>query len=238
MPLWIGWPLALVVAAAFAWLGTWQLQRMDAKQALLDASARVLEQRDAGPLARAADPVRTRAYDWAAGTGRFAPLPAVLLDNQNRDGQPGVRAYRVFVPADGMPLLVELGWLPLPGDRRMPDMPVPDAVRLEGLLLPPPSAGLQSGRPVPQADGTLLAVALDLQAVADALGLPALAPRVLRPDPALPLGYARDLDLLPNTLPPPQHLGYAVQWFALSLTVLVVALVLTVRQRRSRRARR
>ena len=59
-----------------------------------------------------------------------------------------------------------------------------------------------------------------------------LAPRVLRLDPALPLGYARDLDLLPNTLPPEQHRGYAVQWFALALAVLVTALILTFRKRR------
>ena len=68
--------------------------------------------------------------------------------------------------------------------------------------------------------------------MAAALRLPGLAPRILRLDPALPLGYARDLELLPNTLPPDRHLGYAVQWFALAAAVLVIALVLTVRRRR------
>ncbi|HET6396342.1 MAG TPA: SURF1 family cytochrome oxidase biogenesis protein, partial [Pseudoxanthomonas sp.] len=85
MPAWAGWMLALLVAGACAALGTWQLQRMHAKQALLDASAQVLRERAARPLALAADPARARAYDWAAGRGRFAPLPPVLLDNQNRD---------------------------------------------------------------------------------------------------------------------------------------------------------
>lgn len=237
MPLWAGWALALSVAVVFAGLGGWQLRRMHAKQALLDASAQVLRQRVAVPLAEAADPMRVQAYDWAAGAGRFAALPAVLLDNQNRDGQPGVRAYRVFVPEAGAapPLLVELGWLPLPGDRSLPAIPQPDAAHLEGLLLPPPSPGLLRPVPVRQADGTLLVVALDPAAVAAALELPALAPRVLRPDPDLPVGYVRDLDLLPNTLPPQQHLGYAVQWFALAAAVLAVALVLTLRRRRRSR---
>ena len=54
--------------------------------------------------------------------------------------------------------------------------------------------------------------------------------RVLRLDPTLPLGYARDLDVLPNTLPPEKHLGYAVQWFALALAVLATALLLTFRK--------
>ena len=57
-----------------------------------------------------------------------------------------------------------------------------------------------------------------------------LAPRVLRLEPSLPIGYARDLDILPNTLPPQKHLGYAVQWFALALAVLVTALILTFRK--------
>ncbi|KAF1685199.1 hypothetical protein B1992_13135 [Pseudoxanthomonas broegbernensis] len=241
MPLPVGWALALAVAVLFAGLGGWQLQRMQAKQALLDASAQVLRQRQAVPLARAADPARARDYDWAAGAGRFAALPAVLLDNQSRDGHPGVRAYRVFLPeADGgdaaPALLVELGWLPLPGDRRLPTVALPDAGRVEGLLLPPPSPGLLRSVEAQRGAGTLLAMDLEPAAVAAALGLPALAPRILRLDPALPLGYARDLELLPNTLPPQRHLGYAVQWFALAAAVLVVALVLTLRGRRRPRA--
>ena len=35
----------------------------------------------------------------------------------------------------------------------------------------------------------------------------------------------------PNTLTPERHLGYAVQWFGLALTVFVIAVVLTVRRR-------
>ena len=234
LPLWAGWALALAVAAACAALGTWQLQRMQAKQALLDASARILAERRAQPLALAADPARARGYDWAAGEGRYAALPAVLLGNQNHAGRAGVRAYRVFQPAQAgaPPLLVELGWLPLPGDRRLPSIPVPADTRVSGLLLPPPSPGLVAPVVSAQADGTLLAVALEPRAVAAALHLPVLSPRVLRLDPALPAGYARDLELLPNTLPPERHLGYAVQWFALALAVLAIAALLTLRERR------
>ena len=42
---------------------------------------------------------------------------------------------------------------------------------------------------------------------------------------------ARDLDLLPNTLPPEKHRGYAFQWAALASAVLVIALVLGLRRR-------
>ena len=225
--------LALLVIALFTWLGFWQLDRMHEKRAMLGAAHAVIQQRHALPLAVAADARRSRDYDWSVGGGHFAELPPVLLDNQSRDDHAGVRAYRVFLPVDAAPLLVELGWLPLPGDRSMPPVPRPHGeMRVAGLLAPPPSAGIARTTVQPQADGTLLTIALDLPLLRQTLALPTLAPRVLKLDPAIPLGFARDLDVLPNTLPPERHLGYAVQWFGLALAVLVTTLVLTFRKPR------
>ena len=229
------WLLAVLVAAGLASLGIWQLDRMHQKQAMLDAVQDVLARRDARPLASAADAARARDYDWAAGRGRFVDAPPVLLDNQQRDERPGVRVYRVFQPsaADAAPLLVELGWLPLPGDRTLPPVPRPEGVLdVAGLLAPPPSHGIMAAVATPQPGGQLLATGLEATALGAQLGQPALAPRVLKLDPAAPLGYARDLDVLPNTLPPGQHLGYAVQWFALALAVLAIAALLTFRKRK------
>ena len=228
-----GWALALTVIAGFCALGNWQLGRQQEKRAMLDAVAATLAARDPGPLASAADPGAARSYDWAAGEGRFAALPAVLLDNQQREGRPGVRAYRVFVPDAGEPLLVELGWLPLPGDRTLPTVArPPGAMTVQGLLAPPPAHGIGPVAIVAQPDATLLATGLDMPALAAGLGLPGLAPRLLKLDPDAPLGHARDLDILPNTLPPERHLGYAVQWYALALAVLATALLLTFRKPR------
>lgn len=230
-----GWLLALAVIAVFVRLGAWQLDRMHEKQAMLDAVQAVLQQRAAQPLSVAADPSRRDSYDWSAGSGQFAAVPPILLDNQSRDGNSGVRAYRVFQPDAGAPLLVELGWLPLPGDRTLPVVPRPALTHVAGLLLPPPSSGLAQAAAVRQADGSLLAVALRPDALRAPLQLHALAPRVLKLDPAQALAaggpaYQRDLDILPNTLPPERHLGYAVQWFGLALAVFVTALILTFRK--------
>jgi len=227
-----GWILALAAMTLFAGLGHWQIGRKVEKQAQLDAAQRVLSERVPRALSIADDPQQVRGYDWAAGDGRFVDAPAVLLDNQQRAGRIGVRIYRLFQPASGAaPLLVELGWLPVRGERVMPDVPRSEgSIRLEGLLSPPPSAGLARATAVPQPNGTLLATGLDADQLRAALHADRLAPRVLRLDPRLPIGYARDLDILPNTLPPQKHLGYAVQWFALALAVLVTALILTFRK--------
>ncbi|MFC5576998.1 SURF1 family protein [Lysobacter niabensis] len=231
----VGWAFALLAIVLFVKLGLWQSQRAVEKQAMLDAVAQVLAQRRAVPLAQAADAARRHAYDWSAGAGRFDDRGPLWLDNQQRDGRTGVRAYRVFLPEGAAPLLVDLGWLPLPADRAMPAIALPRGrIEVRGLLVPPPSSGLALGSGIArQGEGWVL-TRLDPEVVSRALALPApLAPRVLRLDPALPLGYARDLQLLANTLPPERHRGYAVQWFALAIAVLVTALILTFRKARN-----
>lgn len=229
-----GWILALAVAGLFLHLGRWQDGRGDEKQRRLDAVAAVLEARVPRPLAVAADPARAQGYDWAQGRGRFVPGSLLLLDNQQRGGRVGVRAYGLFRPDAGVPLLVDLGWLPLPGDRRLPAVALPAGqLEVRGLLAPPPSPGLDVGAPLTRRDGAWLMLRVDPAAVGAALRLHAPpAPRVLRLDPALRIGHARDLELLANTLTPERHRGYAVQWYGLALTLLVIASVLTYRSRR------
>lgn len=226
----IGWLLAVLAMAAFTALGFWQLQRMHAKQAMLDAQGPAAAQ--ALPLARAL--AAPGALHGVADHGRFLP-GVVLLDNQMRHGRAGVKIYRPFQSDGGSVLLVDLGWRALPPDRTLPQLPAPPSpVAVRGLLAPPPAAGLALGpalSPTGEA-GRWLASRLPADGLARALGLAALPDRVLRLDPALPFGDERDLDLLPNTLPPQRHLGYAVQWFGLALTVLVVALVLERRRKR------
>lgn len=233
------WLLAVVVAAGFARLGAWQLHRAHEKQAMLDQVAQVLAEKKTRPLSLANDAARARDYDWAAGVGVFADAPALLLDNQSRNGRYGMRAYRLFEPRGAAPLLVELGWLPMPDDRKLAPVARPQGeIEIRGLLLPPPSRGLMAGIATPQADGDVLATAMDAPNLPALLQVGKLSKRVLRLDPRMhELGYVRDLDVLPNTLPPAQHYSYAVQWFGLALTVLATAAVLSLRRRFAGRAK-
>lgn len=228
------WAIALLAMALFARLGFWQLERADEKRAMLAKASSALSVRTPRPLSAIADKGRITDYDWIEVEGRFVDAPAVLLDNQQQGGKVGVRAYRVFVLKDGLRVLIDLGWVALPPDRTMPRV-ARDAgrQRLAGLLMPPPGQGLDMGAPVQQSDDMLLATAIDLQTLRVALKMPSLAPRVLRPVSDPSLGYARDFDILPNTLPPERHTGYAVQWFGLAATALITALLLSWRRRRA-----
>ncbi|MGO1072358.1 SURF1 family protein [Lysobacter sp. CA199] len=229
-----GWILALAVIALFVHLGLWQSRRAVEKQAMLDAAATVLKQRIPRSLAVAGDAARVSDYDWASGLGYFDERDALLLDNQQRGGRAGVRIYRIFVPRQGGPLLVDLGWLPLGGDRKLPAIGKPEGeLVLSGLLTAPPSTGIALGPGLGREGSQWLLTRVDPAAIARQTGMSvALAPRVLRLDPALKLGYERDLELLANTLPPQQHRGYSLQWFALAAAVLATALILTFRRKR------
>ena len=231
MPLWLGWTLALLVAAGFARLGSWQLARMHEKEAMLDRVAQVLHDSRTIPLAvDVMPPVPIRVE----GDGHFS-ADTLFLDNQQRNGLPGVNVYCVLqLDAPGGNRLVDLGWLPLPGDRKLPDVACPtEKMHVRGLLLKLPSTGIAIGSAL-QSVGPhrWLMTRVDADAIRVATGLDAWD-LVVRLDPKLPIGYARDLDVLPNTLPPSRHLGYAVQWFALSLAVLATAVVLTFRKPRA-----
>ena len=229
-----GWTLALLAIAGFAWLGVWQYGRMQEKQARLDEVATVLA--DKRTFSLVSDHGRSTP-SWVQQDGRIEP-DTLFLDNQMREGRQGVNVYCVFDAGrvwGGGHRLVDLGWLPLPGNRELPDVSCPAGpLRVRGLLLDPPSAGVAMGEAMQQVGPKRwLMMRVDVAAISAATGFD-VWDAVVRLDPKLPGGYARDLDILPNTLPPERHLGYAVQWWALALAVLVTALILTFRKRKPR----
>ncbi len=230
---WLLSALGLALALGFASLGQWQLGREQAKRAQLAAADVALA---SAPVDLAIASRRTDVeVAKVAGPGAFLVSPPLLLDNQRRGPAVGLRIYCAFLPKGGQPLLVDLGWLPLGANRALPTVNCPEGEQvLAGLLVPPPSVGLRLGPGlVRQPDSEAwLATRLEPAEVSAAWRLqPVLSENVLRLDPALPLGYPRDLALLANTLPPEKHRGYALQWFGLAAATVVILLVLNLRRR-------
>ena len=219
----------LALAAAFGSLGRWQLERGRAKAAYLEDHAAALAREPVGFAAafEAGVPVRV------AGEGRYDDTVTVLLDNRVRDGRAGAEVLTLFRPADGSrALIVDRGWIPLPPDRSVaPLAPVGDApTRVSGLLVAPPSTGLELGTlRFARGEPPPLWPRFDLEVLERATGVP-LARAVVLLDDDAENGYARGWRPLPNTLPPERHRGYAMQWFALAATVVVVALVMVFRR--------
>lgn len=228
--------LGLLLVLGFARLGYWQLSREAGKREQLEQAAQALAAAPAGLAAALAAPDTGPAR--VEGLARFTATPRLWLDNQRRGQQVGMRLYCAATPVDGeQPLLVDLGWLPVAPDRSLPAVDCPRGEhRLAGLLVPPPAVGLRLGPGLVEQGGAWLATRLDPAEVSAAWSArPALAARVLRLDPSVPLGHERDLALLENTLTPEKHRGYAVQWFGLAVATLVILIVLNLRRRHDRR---
>ena len=226
--------LALAMEALLLRLGVWQLARAEEKQQALQAVAEVVRDKRAQSLEPALQ--THEGYTWVEGRLRFEPRPMVLLDNQRRDAQVGVTVYQLASTAGGQSVLVELGWLPVNGQRQLPKpAALQGEIRLSGLLLPPPASGFALGNAlVRQADGTLLLTRFDSKALSNALQRPVTA-RVLRVDPDMAIGFARDLNVQANTLPPEKHRAYAVQWFGLAAAFAVLCAVVWRRKSNANR---
>lgn len=215
----------LPLLALLLWLGHWQWTRAGEKQALLDTWAA----RDAArpvPLPAASGATVNARYLRVVVDGRFIAGQQILLDNLTHDGRAGYHVLTPLATTDGRVVMVDRGWVPLPGNARdrLPAVAVggdPRTVvgRLEGFRRSgwAPAAS----PPEPVRDGQPLVMNYpDAAAVSAAIGRP-VYPSVLRLDPGAPdalvveQGPALDFG-------PERHLGYAIQWWALALTLVLL----------------
>lgn len=218
---------ALFGLALFSGLGTWQLQRAGYKERVQQVYA-AQTSREPVRLDEAADddnylPVRVQ--------GRYLPQRTLLLDNQIRVGRAGVHVYTPFVPADGgAAILVNRGWVPWTDRRRMPSVEV-DGDRREvlGRLGQPANPGIRLG-PASVVQGWPLPLTyIDYGELETVLEL-SLRSAVLLLDPGEPDGFERDWRPDFGGFGPERHRGYAVQWFALALAVVVILVVTGTRR--------
>jgi surfeit locus 1 family protein len=227
---------ALLSAAALAVcvsLGWWQIGRAREKQALIDAFARGT--RSSVQLTADLRVDTLPRYQHVRVLGHYEPARQVLLDNMpSHDGQPG---YRVLTPfrrqgAARALLLVDRGWVPLGVSRAVqPNVQVGSefravAGRLDGL----PEPGVRVGTAGVAGD-THWPRVLNFPRPADveqALGV-RVESRILLLDPAAPDGFERVWR--PSLgFGPERHLGYAIQWFALALVVIVAFVALSIQR--------
>lgn len=230
-PRWLPWIAALAATALFTTLGLWQLERARQKGDWVAA----IERGDRVPaVVLPADPEEFGALAWqrVRATGRLRGDRQILLDNRIHDGRVGFDVLVPLIRGNGDVILVDRGWVP--ADRaREPARPI--GLRRDGEIevrgrLWRPGGGLALG-PVLASDSgwPRVATRIDYEALGAALGVP-LLPAVIRADPSL--DWALEPRPLRPRFGPVRHVGYAVQWFALALTVVVVCAFVRLRGRR------
>ncbi len=202
--------LPLVVA-----LGFWQLERAAEKQSYqAQYFARVGMLPEPPPVASA-----DSAFLRVRLQGRYRPEHHYLVDNRLQNGRPGYWVVSHFEATGGRVYLVNRGWVAAPASReRLPAVPTPVGVQtLVGVVWPdtglPP---LLADDPWSQAWPRRVQ-RLDVARMAgEGAGVVGLE---IRLEPGQPGAFAAapvDASFLPE-----RHRGYALQWFALGVVLLV-----------------
>jgi surfeit locus 1 family protein len=227
----------LALAALFASLGSWQLERADGSRATRAqfSSAAAGDSLEALPDVLE-EPLRFRRIEV---DGEYVEAPQFLLDNMLHDGVAGYHVLTALrLGGRRERLLVNRGWVPA-GDRRMlPNVGVDlKSQRVTGRLERLPRPGLRLAEPDAGADEARAAVVVQYPTapeLARRLGEPVLDYQLLL-DAGEPQGYVRDWRV-PGTAPE-RHLAYAGQWLALAAGALAAAIVMAVKVARRTRAR-
>ena len=206
----------LAMLAVLLFLGTWQVQRLAWKSALL-AALDAAEKSPAVPLS-AHPPAFARVR--AEGTFQSAHLAWYGIEVRSVGAATigGARWLDVLFQPGAAPVLVDRGWVPDVIARNPPPVIAAHAAVIEGYVRPPEPAGLFTPAP------DLLRrhfYALDPAVIGPALGVPDLAPYVLvAMGPAPVSGYPDPARTMPR--PTNNHLVYAATWYGLALILLVI----------------
>ncbi len=211
------WPTVLtaLMLVVLLGLGTWQVQRLQWKENLI-ATIEVRTHEAPINVVNISDP-KVADYRSAEASGIFQHDHEFYMTAISLSGEGG---YHVLTPLqldNGQYLLVDRGWIPydLKGSGKY--FQQAGSVTVKGLLRIP-----TLGWMTPKQDyvkGTWYGI--DLQAMADSVGISAFMPFVLQvdntPNPGgYPVGGQTRITL------PNNHLIYAITWYSLALVLLVI----------------
>jgi surfeit locus 1 family protein len=221
--------LTIVLIAMLISLGRWQLRRADEKRVLFDSFAAGT---DATRLIDLGTP-RLPRYQHIEASGHYDQARQILIDNMVNADRAGYFVITPFALTGGGWVLVNRGWVPLGASRAdRPAIAVAgDTRRVLGRADNLPSPGIQLGTKGRLAPPYPVVAAFPTHAeLAQLLGESSWtkATDLVLLDPAESDGYVRGW--APPGFPPMRHIGYAVQWFALALTLLVIYVVTNLRR--------
>jgi surfeit locus 1 family protein len=228
-PPWWAWLLTGAGVSGALLLGSWQLQRAEDKRALL---ADYLAAQTEAPVPLGAQtPAGARPLAVNA-TGTYDVQRQLLLDNQSLRERPGYHVWTPLRLEDGSLVLVNRGWVAQFADRAVPPALAAPAgvVELRGLWRALPRAGLATAAPACQAVQRFphFVVYPQRAELACVLGEP-VADGVLLLDPRAEGGFAREWSFA-ELIPPERHVGYAVQWFAIAVAILILFIKLNLKR--------
>lgn len=222
----------LVLVPVTLGLGLWQLDRAAQKRAL---EAEYWQNAGALPLAEA-QRSQTRAFRRLRITGRFDPNRYFLVDNQVHRGRAGYTVIALFTSVGGERYLVNRGWVAGSVSRgELPEVEVPRK-EVEILASAWPFTGLV---PLLAEDPWSAGWPKRVQR-ANVARMREVVGGGFEHELRLELGQPGELERRSTapSLAPERHMGYALQWFGLSVVLAVGFVVFGFARNRPRPRRR
>jgi surfeit locus 1 family protein len=224
----IGTALVVLLLPTFIALGIWQLQRADSKRAQF---AQFDSQADLPVLVGLPPDHSVPRYARVRVSGQFLPSQQFLLDNMTANSRNGYHVLTPFSPSgEDRLILVNRGWVRASGDRQtLPAVSVGAATRvISGQLDRLPRPGLALGGAGGQSSSWPAVVFFpQMEDLAAQLGRELYSYQLLL-DPEQADGFLREWG--PRSMVPEQHVGYAVQWFAFAVVLVIIYIGMSLRR--------
>lgn len=222
--------LLLVLLPLCLRLGFWQLAR---EQEKLELQQNWTErQRDVPVELSSLDPAGDLQYRQVWLEGRYDNAHVFLLDNRIHEGRVGFEVVQPFRTTDELTVFVNRGWLAQGASRQ--DLPTPpllqESVRLQGSVYIPVGDSLVLGDIVPGDEWPKLVQTVDVAELARLSGIESngsVFAHSVRLAEATPGVLERNWSVISTT--PEKHRGYAVQWFAMAIAVVLLYLYYSTR---------
>ncbi len=221
---------ALLMLAAFIWLGIWQIQRLKTRRAENAALIRTFYQTPATLSADELAALDTHTFESIIVNGTFDNAESIFLRNQSFGESNGVHLITPLrLSGNPNAVLVDRGWLPqeLANTEYLPKFAVDGTVEIRGIVLPSnsrptdkPLAGKDLALPGETRIQSWLRV--DIPLIRRQLPYPVL-PAYIQQLPADNIpdnAYPRPLS--PEHLDEGPHLSYAMQWFTFAAMLVVI----------------
>ena len=208
--------LCLFFTVLFGFLGVWQLHRYHFKKELL-----VSYQQRAHAAPKPFSAATQQAFQNVSINGRYLNQFTVLMQNQFYHDRLGFEVFTPLqIPGQNKLLLVDRGWVAAGKNQTPPLLESPQGEQqIKGYikLLNEYQYILGENLLNPKAS-PLIVQKIDVSELSRVTGQ-AYWPFILRLDPSQLHGFTRDWTV--SAVLPERHMGYAVQWFALALMMII-----------------
>jgi surfeit locus 1 family protein len=228
-PSWIAVLLTVCMVPGLCNLGFWQLRQAQKKRDLMTQAEQ--GKTHVVPLA-SANAATLNRYQRVSITGHYDSARQVLLDNMpSSRGEPGYRVLTPLMLDDQSLVLIDRGWVSMGNNRKQrPQIDVDAQPRqVIGMLDELPRPGVRAGDAGIQPN--VWPALLNYPTLTDIQQIygPAVQPRIILLDADASDGFERiwQIDV---GFSPERHIGYAVQWFGMALTVLIIFVTVNLRR--------